>query len=100
MAVYVVPPVTSELGLIENCPVCAEERSSLFTLTAVVADVISLIKENLASGGATKSGTNLAGGLNVGVDTRKGRNVLAREASGWDRVEQGVVHSRDSRDFT
>lgn len=46
VTVHVVPPVAAEDGLVEEGAVAAQERAALVTLTAVVAHVIGLEKDN------------------------------------------------------
>lgn len=81
MAVHVVPPIAGELLLIEEGAVCAEERTALFTLPSIVADVV-----------------RLAACLWIGVHARHSRHVVATERGGWHRVVDGVIvawHSGD-----
>ena len=78
--VDVVPPIASELGLVEQSTICAEERGSLLTLATVMAYVVGL-----------------ATSLHVSIHARPHRNMVTGEAGVWHAVVYGEVDARSTR---
>lgn len=78
----IVPPVTCKFLLIEDGAIGAQERSALFSFTAIVANMISLTTR-----------------LDVGVHARSGRYIAAMEIRMRHLVQNWIVNTGCARDF-